>query len=442
MRIVLQLFVLGILVPRCISSASSSLSSDLQSYIDAASAQINGSVSVAIRASSIRSLALASGFVDSDQKTPATTSDKYAWGSVTKTFTGAAILKLVQQGSLSLDDRVHQFVDPVLRDSNYAYATMQELFSTDRWVNVPSTGPKYNASDITIRHLLSMRSGVPDYDSDAFRHIQYAHGDVDFSPADLLDWVHGPLQFSPGQIPPESAAAMQPGYSSMNFVLLGYVLCYFEGVTDWTQYSQASIVPTDINGIHFANAGPFREHLSPVHGYDRFSFASRHGEFDVSDVSAGGGWTGGNVIMSPSSAAEWIFALYGPGGRVLSHKIARQMVPRAGTPGNGYYGLATMNLTGLFGGGTGSPRDWSSYGHMGDTYGFSGIAAYISGVDVFEDMAISFGSNVEGAQFSLLGAMCKVYNRILDEIKNTTVRDCAYRMPPSGQFAPGSCNCN
>ena len=97
----------------------------------------------------------------------------------------------------------------------------------------------------------------------------------------------------------------------MQFVLLGYVLCYFEGVTDWTRYSQASIVPTDINGIHFANAGPFREHLSPVHGYDRFSFASRHGEFDVSDVSAGGGWTGGNVIMSPSSAAEWIFALYG-----------------------------------------------------------------------------------------------------------------------------------
>ena len=89
------------------------------------------------------------------------------------------------------------------------------------------------------------------------------------------------------------------------------MLCYFEGVTDWTQYSQARIVPTDISGILFANAGPFREHLSPVHGYDRFSFASRHGEFDVSDVSAGGGWTGGNVIMSPRSAAEWIFALYG-----------------------------------------------------------------------------------------------------------------------------------
>ena len=158
LRIVVQLFVLGILVPLCTSS-SSSLASDLQSYIDAASAQINGSASVAIRASSIQ-MALASGFVDSDKKTPATTSDKYAWGSVTKTFTGAAILKLVQQGLLSLDDRVHQFVDPVLRESNYAYATMQELFSTDRWVNAPSTGPKYNASDITIRHLLSMRSGV------------------------------------------------------------------------------------------------------------------------------------------------------------------------------------------------------------------------------------------------------------------------------------------
>ena len=79
---------------------------------------------------------------------------------------------------------------------------------------------------------------------------------------------------------------------------------------------------------------------------------------------------------------------------------------------------------------------------MGDTYGFSGIAAYISGDDAFEDIAISFGSNVEGAQFSLLGAMCKVYNRVLDEIKNRTVRDCAYDMPPSGHFAPGSCNCN
>ena len=48
-----------------------------------------------------------------------------------------------------------------------------------------------------------MTSGVEDYDTEAYRHLQYSHAAVDFSPLNLLNYVHGPLMFKPGgPVPP------------------------------------------------------------------------------------------------------------------------------------------------------------------------------------------------------------------------------------------------
>merc|ERR1711966_628719 len=95
-----------------------------------------------------------------------------------------------------------------------------------------------------------------------------------------------------------------------------------------------------------------------------------------------------------------------------SSELQQAMVPKAGTPDHSYYGLATMNLTGLFGGGSGSPPAWGSYGHLGDTYGFSGVAMYFPR----EEMAIAVASNVEGGQGDIITAICGLYNRMVDEV--------------------------
>ena len=83
---------------------------------------------------------------------------------------------------------------------------------------------------------------VPDYDTDAWRHMQYTLSKIDFSPLQIFDFVHGPLQFNPGHPPPHSFS-----YCSVNFMLLGYVLAYFQElprILTLTQTLTPSLAPT------------------------------------------------------------------------------------------------------------------------------------------------------------------------------------------------------
>ena len=82
--------------------ASAGLAADLRSITDQSAAKYNCSVSLAVRSRALFVTA-ASGVVDGKDKA-ARASDPYAWGSVTKTFTGAAIMKHVAEGRLSLDE--------------------------------------------------------------------------------------------------------------------------------------------------------------------------------------------------------------------------------------------------------------------------------------------------------------------------------------------------
>ena len=81
------------------------------------------------------SAAIGDAEVDAD---PMTLDHHSRIGSVTKTMTAVAILQLVEAGSLSLDDTVADVVPDVADE-------------------FPPT------ADITVEHLLSMTSGLPDY---------------------------------------------------------------------------------------------------------------------------------------------------------------------------------------------------------------------------------------------------------------------------------------
>jgi CubicO group peptidase (beta-lactamase class C family) len=88
--------------------------------------------------------------------------------SVTKQFTAAAILMLIEEGKLSLDDRISKYLS--------------------------NTPPVW--SDVTIRHLLTHTSGIRDYTDVPgwFETIR-----MDRSPEDLIEPTKKfPLQFRPG----------------------------------------------------------------------------------------------------------------------------------------------------------------------------------------------------------------------------------------------------
>ena len=131
----------------------------LQGVADEISARYNCSVAAAFQ-SRHAAVAVASGFTDAGLGMGTKTrrglpADPYVWGSITKMFTGPAVLQLVERGVMRLDDPIGLHVDPLLQQLNGT--TLADHF-----------GPDIN--DVQVHHLLHMTSGVKDYDGEKCAH--------------------------------------------------------------------------------------------------------------------------------------------------------------------------------------------------------------------------------------------------------------------------------
>ncbi len=125
------------------------------------------------------------GMADVELEAPATERTVYQWASVSKQFTAAAILLLIQDGKVALDD-------PVAK--HYPQAP-------SAWKNV------------TIRHLLNHTSGIRSYtDLPEFRKTLRK----DYEPDELIGLVTDrDLDFSPGE---------RWRYNNTGYYLLGLVI--------------------------------------------------------------------------------------------------------------------------------------------------------------------------------------------------------------------------
>ena len=132
--------------------------------------------------------ARAFGMRDVARKLPADLQTRYEIGSMTKQFTAAAILQLQEAGKLSIDDAVSRYLP-----------------------GAP------HASRITIRQLLSQRSGLYDYlnhGTSRQRMLQESSSGGGYSAVVAL--IKGkPLAFQPGS---------RFDYSNTNYILLGRIV--------------------------------------------------------------------------------------------------------------------------------------------------------------------------------------------------------------------------
>ena len=191
---------------------------------------------------------------------PASASTIYAIGSNSKSFTAAAIMLLVEDGRMSLDDKLSKW--------------FPELTS---------------ASDITVRQLLTHTSGYPDF---------YPHDYIipemrrDAVPDDVLRrWASKPLEFKPG-------TAWQ--YSNTGYMIAGRIV---EKVSDepyfdflkrriLTPLSITSAINYDRQALGAAGATAYvQAPLGPLEPVGRM----------------GDGWTiaAGDLAMTASDLARW-----------------------------------------------------------------------------------------------------------------------------------------
>jgi len=385
----------------------------------------------------------AHGTVDFVTGRQASESDAYAWGSATKMLTGASILRLVSEGHFGLDDPVPPLIDPILlewgsSDPDFNFTSMAQIW-----------GPKHVQS-LTVRSLLKMRQGVPDFDTatpcstegcvstDALRQKLYDDPNVSLSPKEILSlpWVAHKWK--------KCHWYDFLCYSSTNFVLLGMLLLKYgqSGNVDWANFSQASFLPDSlVDRIKFVTSG-LPSSLTPVHGYDRTSYnvpagqVNSHDNSDVAGVFTG--WTASDAVASAADMAKLTFDILGPPSAVAPKPLSDLMVPGP----REFYGLATFNMAKW----TGQNGTYGrSHGHLGATYGYQSAAAYYPELE----FSLAVATNIETImQVQPAHALCLSYNSIAGKVLGRNISctfsaegywggDCACeQLEPGSESAP------
>jgi CubicO group peptidase (beta-lactamase class C family) len=158
--------------------SEASLETSLQGILDRATLISKGtalSLGVALPS---RSISLSSGKQQmgksASNSADVAPSDAFAMGSTMKMYTAAAILRLVDDGKIGLDDRALSLFDTLwtkLNGTSIVHALGSQI------------------KDVTVRHLLQMRSGIPDFDSLASRGYQFDHPSEDLGPVKELSFL-------------------------------------------------------------------------------------------------------------------------------------------------------------------------------------------------------------------------------------------------------------
>lgn len=132
------------------------------------------------------------GFSDFENKIPFDSSSVFAIGSITKPYTATAIMMLKEKGLLSYDDKLGKYF-PELPD---------------------------DASNITLRNLLTHTSGIPDFLSSKFKvyRLPLITNKIAFDT--IANNFH--LEFQPG---------IKYSYSNSNYFLLGMIIEQLSGIS-------------------------------------------------------------------------------------------------------------------------------------------------------------------------------------------------------------------
>jgi D-alanyl-D-alanine carboxypeptidase len=154
------------------------------------------------------------GLADVDSQTPVSSAMTWPLRSVTKSYTVTLLLQLVDDGELSLDDTIDEYVDGV----------------TD-------------GDEITLRMLANMTSGNADYTDEAFLQAYSDDPDRLFTLEDLNGFALGePAQFAPGE---------EAVYTNANTNLLGAVVETVTGEPFAEVLDERILTPLDLSDTDY-----------------------------------------------------------------------------------------------------------------------------------------------------------------------------------------------
>ncbi len=292
-----------------------------------------GSLTIAKDGNLLYTRAIGYSQINGTEKKPLTAASRFRIASITKMFTAAMILQLVEEGKLKLTDTLDKF-----------------------FPQIP------NAKKITIVHLLSHRSGIPNV-----RRDQNSQGNVNTTPITKDEMLALIAKATP-DFEPDS----KQSYSNSGYFLLGVIIEKLTG----KPYEEA-----------------LKERITSKIGLADTYTAT--GSIDVNKnesltyLNVGGDWKqvpethpsilfgGGAIVSTPNDLAKFIQALFD--GKIVSKENLDQMKTIRDGDGLGL-GMEPFTFAGK-----------TFYGHAGggDNYG-----AWLS-YEPEEKLAVAYATNAK-----------------------------------------------
>jgi D-alanyl-D-alanine carboxypeptidase len=259
-------------------------------------------------------------------------------GSTVKTFTAVTILKLAEQGKLSLDDRAADYLSS---------SDIKDIENADR---------------ATVRQLMNHSSGI-------FNYIQ----DLQFQTASLNDLIR---EWEPDELlhyARKRNAYFEPGedvlYSNTNYILLGKIIETIEGKPFYDVFREQIFNPLNLEKTQFAATDPVPDGI--VRGYVDF-----YSNLDVINATYYSGWdyytADGGLISNPYDLFVFLKSLMDR--EIISEESFHEMTtwtePKEQDPEfyRIYYGLGLFRMDTPYG---------PAYFHSGDAIGYYANMLYL-----------------------------------------------------------------
>ena len=251
------------------------------------------------------------GVADSESATNVTNDSKFRIASLSKAVTSAGILTLIQNGTISLDDKMVDLIPDLLPS---------QLLGCE----YPSHSTSFSIDDITVSHLLNHRAGFDPSSDPTYWHwntwesrnddcldidsLNTDYNDGNLAPVSmeriLSEWLRRPLDYEPGS---------DYVYSNIGYQILGQIIEAQSGMGYEAYILENVLTPMGINSMSIGMTMPdqrvenevtyydYENDFSPCHfpsGTDSQTgepiFASEKdpdcGNFVIEEKDGGGGW--------------------------------------------------------------------------------------------------------------------------------------------------------
>lgn len=301
-----------------------------QEILDAAySADEPGASAIVARGDEILFLG-ARGSANLEHGTPIEPNMVFRLGSITKQFTSAAIMILVEQGKLALDDPLTKFLP-----------------------DYPEVG-----KSVTVEHLLTHTSGIVSYTGiPGYMQTEIIKvRNVDEMVAVFKDL---PIEFAPGE---------QFAYNNSGYVLLGAIIEKVSGLSYEEFIQQKIFDPLGMTRSYYDNHA--RIIPDRVSGYGGAPGEYRNARY----LSMTQPYAAGSLLSTVEDLLRWNTALFG--GELISQASLKKMTTpyelSSGGPNSYAYGLSVTDV-----------RGQHTLSHGGGINGFSTYGLYIPEAKIF-----------------------------------------------------------